>query len=53
MVEIRPVTSRRELHKFIQFPNRLFKNVPTYIPPLVSDEVKLLTEIRDALKEKK
>lgn len=44
MVEIHPVTSRRELHRFIQFPNRLFKNVPTYIPPLVSDEVKLLTK---------
>ena len=31
------------LNKFIAFPNRLFKDVPSYIPPLNSDEVALLT----------
>ena len=41
---VKEVSSRRELRKFIKFPNRLFKNVPTYIPPLMGDETGLLTD---------
>lgn len=40
---VREVNSRRELRKFIAFPNRLFKDVPTYVPALVRDEKGLLT----------
>lgn len=42
-IVIKEVTGRRQLRQFINLPNRLFKNVPTYIPPIISDEVKLLT----------
>ena len=40
---ISEVKNRRDLKRFIAFPNKLFKDVPTYIPPLNSDERKLLT----------
>lgn len=40
---VKEVTTRRQLKKFISFPNNLFKDVPTYIPCMVSDEMKLLT----------
>ena len=43
MITVRPVKGRRDLKKFIAFPNKLFKDVPTYIPALNFDEVNLLT----------
>ena len=49
MIEIRTVSSRADLNRFIAFPNRLFKEVPSYIPPLNSDEKKLLTEKNPSL----
>lgn len=48
-IEIKQVTSRRQLRQFIKFPNRLFKDVPTYIPPLMSDEVAILTDKNPSL----
>ena len=42
-IVIKEVKGRSALRRFITFPNKLFKNVPTYIPPLNSDEIKLLT----------
>lgn len=54
MVEIREVKSRREIKEFIEFPLRLYKNCPYFVPPLYSDEKKLLlgggrTEDADAV----
>ena len=49
MIEIRTVKSRGDLKKFIAFPNKLFKDVPTYIPALNSDERKLLTDKNPSL----
>ncbi len=48
-IVVREVTTRRELKKFIKFPNKLFKNVPTYIPPLMMDELGLLTSKNPSL----
>ena len=42
-IVIKKVEGRCELRKFIKFPNKLFKDVPTYIPPLMGDELGLLT----------
>lgn len=36
-VEIRPVTSKRELKAFIQLPWRLYRNEPHWVPPLLMD----------------
>ena len=48
-IEIREVKGRRDLNKFIAFPNKLFKDVPTYLPPLYSDERALLTDKNPSL----
>ena len=31
-ITLKQVNSRRDLNKFIAFPNKLFKDSPTYIP---------------------
>lgn len=49
MIEVRIVSSRSDLRKFIVFPNKLFKDVPSYIPPLNSDERALLTDKNPSL----
>ena len=49
MITVRPVKGRRDLKKFIAFPNKLFKDVPSYIPALNFDEVNLLTDKNPSL----
>ena len=41
MVEIREVKTRREQKEFIEFPLRLYKNNPYFVPPLYGDEKKI------------
>lgn len=48
-VLVTEVCSRRDTRQFINFPNELFKNVPTYIPPLLRDEMGLLTSKNPSL----
>ena len=38
-VEIREVNTRREIRKFIEFANDLYKDCPNYCPPLMFDEM--------------
>lgn len=39
MIEIKEVTTKSDLKKYIQFPNDLYRDVPQYIPPMFSDEL--------------
>lgn len=39
MVEIRQVTSRADLKKFVIYPNQLYRDVPQYMPPLISEDM--------------
>ncbi len=39
------VVSRRDLMKFIKFPDRLYRDCPQYVPALHSDQVKSLTRV--------
>ena len=48
-IVVKKVESRRELNKFIAFPNKLFKDVPSYIPALNMDEINLLTDRNPSL----
>lgn len=48
-ITLKQVNSRRDLNKFIAFPNKLFKDSPTYIPPLHMDEIGLLTKKNPSL----
>ena len=47
MVNIRQVSGRRDIKEFIEFPLRLYKDCPYFVPPLYSDEKKLLLSKRD------
>lgn len=42
---ISEVRTRRDLRKFIGFPDRLYKGCPQYVPALHSDQVKSLTKV--------
>ena len=42
MVNIRQVSGARDIKEFIEFPLRLYKECPQFVPPLYSDEKKLL-----------
>lgn len=39
MITVKEVSTKRELREFIDFPNRLYKDNPNYIPPLNQDEL--------------
>lgn len=42
MINIREVKNSRDIKEFIEFPLRLYKNCPYFVPPLYSDEKKLI-----------
>ena len=48
-VIVKKVEKRSDLRKFIAFPNKLFKDVPSYIPALDFDEINLLTDKNPSL----
>lgn len=39
MIQVKEVTSLRELRKFVQFPFKLYANEKNWVPPLISDEM--------------
>ena len=41
MVNVRQVSTRKEQHEFVNFPLRLYKDCPQFVPPLYSDEMKV------------
>ena len=54
MLEIKEVTTRRDIKEFITFPLKLYKNSKSFVPPLYRDEKKLLeapksTDITDTV----
>lgn len=42
MLTVKEVTTRRDVKDFIEFPLELYKDCPYFVPPLYSDEKKLL-----------
>ncbi len=50
-IEIKEVRNRRQLRKFVNFPERLYKNNPYYVPPLVFDQMDTLDPKNAAAKE--
>lgn len=42
MLTVRTVSSARDIKEFIEFPLRLYKGCPYFVPPLYGDEKKLL-----------
>jgi len=41
-IDIRPVESKRDLKTFVHLPWRIYRNDPYWVPPLLSDEFKVL-----------
>ena len=41
MIEVREVRTRCERREFLEFPNKLYKGCPYYVPPLFIDEKKI------------
>ena len=41
-MEIREVTSRRDLDKFIKLPRSIYVDDPNWVPPLIRDEKRFL-----------
>ena len=41
MIEIREVKTRKEKKEFLDFPLRLYKGNPYFVPPLYGDEKKI------------
>ena len=50
-IEIRPVLTRRELRKFVNFPEKLYRHNPYYVPPLVFDQMDTLDQKKGAAQE--
>lgn len=50
-VEIREVKSRCQLRTFVNFPEKLYKDNPYYVPPLVFDQMDTLDQKRGAAQE--
>lgn len=44
MIEIIEVKTRKQIKEFIEFPLRLYKGVPSFVPPLYMDEKALFTK---------
>jgi len=50
-IEIRKVSSRRALKKFVDFPFQLYKDNSFWVPPIKSDEIKTLREDKNPVFE--
>ena len=50
-VEIKRVLTRSELRKFVNFPEKLYRNNPYYVPPLVFDQMDTLDQKKGAAQE--
>ncbi|MBO4671933.1 MAG: GNAT family N-acetyltransferase [Bacteroidales bacterium] len=50
-IEIKKVLTRRQLRAFVNFPEKLYKNNPYYIPPLVFDQMDTLDQKKGAAQE--
>ena len=48
MVEIKEISSRSDIKKFIRFPVSLYRNHPYYTPPLETDELQNLLRDQNA-----
>lgn len=50
-VEVKEVTGRRDLKKFVKFPFAIYKNCPQWIPPLIMDEMQNLSTEKNPASE--
>ena len=46
MLEVREVTTKRDIKEYLELPNRLYKDCSYYVPPFYSDEKKIFNNKR-------
>jgi len=46
MIELHPLTTRREKRLFLTFPWRIYKNDPLWVPPILSEREKVIDPAR-------
>ncbi|HHX80365.1 MAG TPA: hypothetical protein GX692_04815 [Acholeplasmataceae bacterium] len=51
MLVIKEIEKKRDIKKFVDFPNKLYKDNPYYIPPFFGDELNLLNKKKNAAYE--
>ena len=51
MVQIKEVTTKKLLHQWVDFPNKLYKDEPNYVPFLFPDEVGTFTRTKNPAHE--
>lgn len=44
MIHIKEVANKNDLKKWVNFPNTLYKNIPAYVPFLITDEMDTFTK---------
>ena len=44
MIHIKEVANKNDLKKWVNFPNKLYKNTPAYVPFLMTDEMDTFTK---------
>lgn len=42
MITVKEVKTKRDMRRFVEFPLKLYKDCPWFVPPIYSDEMKLL-----------
>ncbi len=50
-VEIKEVSTRKQLREFVNFPEKLYRNNPYYVPPLEFDQMDTLDQKKGAAQE--
>lgn len=48
MIEVKQVTNKREMKKFVKFPSDLYRGNPYYVPPIELDELNLTNPKKNA-----
>ena len=43
--QVEEVVSKRDLKRFVRFPDRLYKDCAQYVPALHSDQIRSLTRV--------
>lgn len=48
MITIKQITSKKDFKKFVNFSQKLYKDNPNYVPPIISDELNLTNPKKNA-----
>ena len=46
IIDIRPVSCKKELKQFVTLPWKIYQNDPYWVPPLIADQMKILDKDR-------